>query len=228
MRINCQADSEVAERQFGQGCEKGVAEWVKVNALAARADADRFGATGFYRPEDMDSDPNSGDFRFCWTNTGNRSALNFGEVLCGTDTDPLNEGGVVDDPAFPGETTVTANQSVAIEVFLEGDADLNAPDNIAFQAQTGNVYVIEDSTNGDVFACLPDGEDRDEQTDGCVRVLTLKDRSAEPTGFIFDKSGSRAFLFVQHSNDSQAATLDRDGFPTDDLVMITGFRTTGN
>lgn len=26
---------------------------------------------------------------------------------------------------------------------------------------TGNIYVIEDHANGDVFACLPDGADRD-------------------------------------------------------------------
>lgn len=223
MRINCSSSGNPANRQFGQGCEKGRAEWVTVDPATARPDANRFGATGFYRPEDMDSDPNSDDVRFCWTNTGNRSALNFGEVLCGTDTDPLNTSGLVVDASFP-ETMSSATQTTFVEVFLEGDADLNQPDNIAFHAKTGNVYVIEDSTNGDVFACLPDGEDRDEQTDGCVRVLTLKDKSAEPTGFIFDRSGDRAYVFVQHTDDSQAGALANDGFGTDDLVVISGFR----
>jgi hypothetical protein len=227
MRINCTSNSDVASRLFGQGCEKGLAEWVKVGPLTARVDADRFGAVGFYRPEDMDLDPNSEALRFCWTNTGNRSALNFGEVLCAVDSDPLHFGLLTTDPSYP-ETQVTLSQSVSVEVFLEGDADLNQPDNIAFQAQTGNTYVIEDSSNGDVFACLPDGEDRDEQTDGCVRILTLKDASAEPTGFIFDAAGNRAYVFVQHSNDDLVPALDRDGFQTDDLIVIRGFGRFGN
>ena len=31
---------------------------------------------------------------------------------------------------------------------------------------------------GDVFACLPDGADRDIKSDGCVKILSVTDRSA--------------------------------------------------
>ena len=63
------------------------------------------------------------------------------------------------------------------------------PDNFAFQPKTGNHYVIEDNPNGDIFACLPDGADRDIKTDGCVKILSVKDTSAEPTGFKFTADG---------------------------------------
>jgi len=62
--------------------------------------------------------------------------------------------------------------------FVEGDGDFNSIDNLAFQPHSGNLYVIEDHSNGDVFACLPDGADRDIKSDGCVKILSVRDRSA--------------------------------------------------
>lgn len=156
--------------QYGQGCEIGSGAWVAVGAATARGDADRVGATGYYRPEDLEWDEEYiGDgVRFCWTNTGESDIANYGEVLCGVDRAPL-----VGDL---NQQTVTANR------FVEGDADFNQPDNFALQPKTGNHYVIEDNSNGDIFACLPDGKDRDIKTDGCVKILSVKDSSAEPTG----------------------------------------------
>jgi hypothetical protein len=49
---------------------KSNAVWVLVRALQARGDADRSGATGYYRPEDLSMDPNLDGLRFCFTNTG--------------------------------------------------------------------------------------------------------------------------------------------------------------
>lgn len=71
-------------QQFGQGCEIGDGAWVPVGAATARPDADVVGATGCYRPEDLELDPNyAGEgIRFCVANTGNASANNYGEVLC--------------------------------------------------------------------------------------------------------------------------------------------------
>ena len=84
---------------------------------------------------------------------------------------------------------------------LEGDADLNQPDNLAFQPVTGNMYVIEDHDFGDIWACLPDGEDRDIKTDGCVKILSVRDEKAEPTGFAFTGDGKTAYVHIQHSSD---------------------------
>ncbi len=176
----------------------------------ARKDANAKMATGFYRPEDLHSDPlyAGPGVRFCWTNTGNEGAKHYGEVVCGIDNDPL-----------VAEANV---RSVEVNRFVEGDLDFNAFDNLAFQPTTGNLYVIEDHNNGDVFACLRDGADRDIKSDGCVKMLSVKDTSAEPTGFIFSPDGRTAFVSIQHSNDTNMPLVD--GYATDDLLIITGFK----
>lgn len=196
--------------QYGQGCEIGSGAWVAVSAANARSDADQVGATGYYRPEDLEQDEEylGEGVRFCWTNTGASDIANYGEVLCGVDRAPL-----VADPA---QQTVTANR------FVEGDADLNQPDNFAFQPKTGNHYVIEDNSNGDIFACLPDGADRDIKSDGCVKILSVTDSSAEPTGFKFTADGRTAYLSIQHSSDGLMPKVD--DYATDDIIKITGFR----
>ena len=206
LQVSCQSTSQ----QFGQGCEIGNGAWINVSAANARTDANTAGATGYYRPEDLERDP---DFagpgtRFCWTNTGLADGGNYGEVLCAVDSAPL-----VADPA---QRTVVVNR------FVEGDQDMNQPDNFAFQPKTGNHYVIEDNPNGDIFACLPDGGDRDIKTDGCIKILSVKDTSAEPTGFKFTADGRTAYLSIQHSHDGQMPKFD--DYVTDDIIKITGFK----
>lgn len=206
LQVSCQSTSQ----QFGQGCEIGNGTWISVNAANARTDANTAGATGYYRPEDLERDP---DFvgpgtRICWTDTGLAEGGNYGEVLCAVDSTPL--------VADPSQRTVVVNR------FVEGDQDMNQPDNFAFQPKTGNHYVIEDNPNGDIFACLPDGVDRDIKTDGCVKILSVKDTSAEPTGFKFSADGRTAYLSIQHSNDGLMPKFD--DYPTDDIIKITGFR----
>jgi len=237
MRVTCSAGNS----QYGQGCQKGNAVWVQIDPLNARGEADRVGATGFYRPEDLVADPNytGPGLRFCFTNTGDAGALNFGEVLCAVDTDPLLVTTTL--VADLSGSMVTADALVDMQVFLEGDDTLTQPDNIDIQARTGNVYVIEDNPNGDIFACLPDGADRNVTTDGCVLLATLKDRTAEPTGFGFNARGDTAYFFIQHSADDNnpltrsnacpnpAALPEfvRDDFCTDDMIRITGFKLPG-
>ena len=69
-------------------------------------------------------------------------------------------------------------------------------------AHTGILYVLMDATtsaedpdftNDDVWACLLDGDDSDTLSDGCVRVMTLKDGNAEFTGIQFLADG-KSFL----------------------------------
>jgi secreted PhoX family phosphatase len=105
---------------------------------------------------------------------------------------------------------------------VEGDLDFNSFDNLDFQPVTGNVYVIEDHDNGDIFACLPDGADRDIKSDGCVKMLSVNDSSAEPTGFLFSEDGKTAYVSIQHSDDANMPLVD--GYATDDVIKITGFR----
>lgn len=209
LQVSCRNDRQ----QFGQGCEIGAGAWLPINAATARANADAAGATGFYRPEDLEIDPHFIDasqpdaVRFCWTNTGNEGAQHYGEVLCGIDRAPMSAD--------------AQQRSVAINRFVEGDADFNQPDNIAFQPSSRNVFVIEDHPNGDIFACLPDGGDRDIKSDGCVKILSVKDSSAEPTGFFFAPDGKTAYLSIMHSDDTNMPR--HNDFGTDDILKITGF-----
>jgi hypothetical protein len=209
MQVSC-----TTGQQYGQGCEIGNAAWVMVNAATARSDANAAGATGYYRPEDLHEDPmyqdetNPEAVRFCWANTGNEGAKNYAEVVCGVDSAPL--------------TASNTQRTVVVNRFVEGDTDFNSFDNLAFQPGTGNLYVIEDHNNGDIFACLPDGMDRDIKTDGCVKMLSVKDSSAEPTGFLFDASGRTAYVSIQHSNDTNMPLVD--GYRSDDVLKITGFK----
>jgi hypothetical protein len=57
--------------------------------------------------------------------------------------------------------------------------------------KTGNHSVIEDNPNGDFFARLPDGADRDLKTDGCVKILSVKDSSAESSALSSLQTGGR-------------------------------------
>lgn len=207
MQVSC-----TTGQQYGQGCEVGNAAWLPVSAANARTDAFKVGATGYYRPEDLELDPMykdaNGGVRMCWMDTQNRGAQMYGELVCAVDNAPM--------------TASSSQRTVVVNRLLEGDMDMNQHDNIEFQPLTGNVYVIEDNNNGDIFACLPDGTDRDIKSDGCVKILSVKDSSAEPTGFKFTPDGKTAYLSIQHSNDTNMSLVD--DYRTDDLIKITGFK----
>ncbi|CAA9892147.1 conserved exported hypothetical protein [Candidatus Methylobacter favarea] len=238
-QASCQSRTSSSFPQFGQGCEIGEGAWVKVDTANLRASAFANSATGFYRPEDGHFDPMYTDagVKFCWTNTGNSGAQNYGEVVCLIDANPAGSGEkTVNNPdvnanglTYLADSTESKGFAVAAaNRVVEGDTDLNQPDNLAFQPVTGNMYVIEDNPFGDIWACLPDGEDRDVKTDGCVKVLSVRDSSAEPTGFAFTADGKTAYVHVQHSNDMACVAgsdcAPRDDYATDDLIRITGFK----
>lgn len=212
MQVQCQG----GEIQFGQGCEVGKAAWIEVDPVNARADALQKGATGYYRPEDLHQDMSyqGTGIRFCGANTGNEEAHNYAEVICTIDLAPTE----APEANADGELVFTTE----VNRFLEGDTIANSFDNLSFQGNLSTLYVVEDHPNGEIWACLADGADRDIKTDGCVRVFAVKDTSAEPTGFIFSDDGLTAYLSIQHSDDSNVAKLDDYG--TDDLIRITGFK----
>ncbi|MEO6697542.1 MAG: alkaline phosphatase PhoX [Gammaproteobacteria bacterium] len=217
---------------YGQGSEIGKGVWMMINA-ALYIDAvgninlgsaqNALGLTGYYRPEDMERDPiaaKNGLVRNCWANTGRttnavssdiENSHNYGEIMCLADV---------------AETSATTGHAPIITRFVAGDRDMNHFDNVAFQPHTGNLYTLEDSgtralnadgtlkelRGTDIWACLPDGKDRDVQSDGCVRVLSVKDTDAEPTGWIFDASGERAYVNIQHRSTGKGALLRIEGF----------------
>jgi len=222
-------------RDNGEGAEIGQGIWVAVDFLTYRDGNDNtvlrdaqtaLKFTGYYRPEDMDQDPIAaarGEIRVCWTNTGRmsnggNSAVEtgsiYGEVMCLTDVPTGTAGG----GAVP-----------TVRRFIAGDRDANYFDNVAFQPKTGNLVVLEDGEvvvvkedgtqelrGNDIWMCLPDGADRDVQSDGCIRIVSLRDTSAEPTGFIFTGSGETAYLNIQHREAGAGALLKISGFRVQD------------
>jgi len=108
-------------------------------------------------------------------------------------------------------------------------------DNVAFQPHTGNLVILEDNSvesvkslnplttelrGNDLWMCLPDGKDDDVLTDGCVRFASIRDTSADPTGFIFLGSGESAFVNIQHRAVNDALGKANHGA----LIKISGFK----
>jgi hypothetical protein len=53
---------------------------------------------------------------------------------------------------------------------------------------------------------------RPEDADGCIRVATLNDPTAEWTGGIFDASGRHFYVSVQHNITGSGVILDITGW----------------
>lgn len=208
--------------ETGQGTQRGAGRWIgpvdwddpdDPNDTSSTLWARENNATGFYRPEDLHIDTRyvGPGVRVLWANTQRADSQHFGEVLSMTDLEPASS------ESLP-----------VVQTFIEGNARFNHPDNLDVQPRTGNVYVVEDSQFGEVYACLRDGADSDLQSDGCVPMLSVVDPNAEPSGFVFDGTGTRAFLHVQHGQ-QPASLLDFESNPvngqTDDLIVIEGFKT---
>lgn len=50
----------------------------------------------------------------------------------------------------------------------------------------------------------------------------MVDSDAEPTGLFFGKDGRTAYLSMMHTNDANMPLVN--GWPTDDIVKIIGFK----
>jgi uncharacterized protein DUF839 len=196
---------------YGQGTQTGKGVWVPIPAAVnanLNAQAALLKLTGYYRPEDLELDPQAlaaGNVRFCGNNTGNEGDdSNFGEALCFTD-------GTV--------AQALANTGVPEAQFLViGTPELAMPDNFAWQPGTGNFVLHEDGDgpavgrNNDLWACLDDGKDDDLLSDGCLRAATLNDLTAEWTGGFFDPTGKRFIVSVQHNITGHGVLLSIEGW----------------
>jgi Alkaline phosphatase PhoX len=232
---------------WGQGAETGNGAWVAVNLggagvqdgngniiLRTAQALQRF--TGYYRPEDMDIDPiaaEDGVFRACWANTGRMSHTDSSlvensnvkaEIMC-----------LVENPPSTFAANPVTGTIPTVDRFFAGSQERGMFDNVAFQPHTGNLVVLEDNSvtsvkslnplvtelrGNDMWICLPDGDDDDVQTDGCVRFASIRDTSAEPSGFIFLGSGESAFVSIQHRAVNDAAGPGNHGA----LIKISGFK----
>jgi secreted PhoX family phosphatase len=211
----------------GQGNEFGRGVWVPITGTAPinlRAAASALKLTAFYRPEDMSVDQEAledGDVRVCGTNTGQdipdsdpNGDNHWGEVYCVTDG------------------TVTAASTIAVangintasipeyHPLVLGNVDFAMPDNIDIQPRRGNFLLTEDGEgpvfptprNNDIWSCLDDGDDADTLSDACVRLMTLNDLTAEPTGGFFDGDGDHYYVSIQHNITGHGVILDVYGW----------------
>ena len=199
----------------GQGTQTGFGKWIQVcngmtcNDADLRAQAATLKLTGYYRPEDIDIDraaETAGRVRFCANNTGNEEDdQSYGETVC------LTDGTLAE--------AVANTSTPEVQYLVIGSPAYAMPDNIAYQPGRGNWIVHEDADttylrphNDDLWDCLPDGADEDLLSDGCIRIATLNDLTAEWTGGIFDATGSRFFVSVQHNISDKGVVLEITGW----------------
>jgi hypothetical protein len=198
---------------YGQGREFGFGQWIPLPDAPnpnVEEEGRTAGLTGYFRPEDLSLDPvalANGNVRMCSPDTGDETNHLYGQVVCITD-------GTVEQAQAN-----SAKPEVQPFVFGGTSQGINMPDNIAFQPHTNNVVLHEDAEttfetphNNDLWSCLPDGQDQDLLSDGCVRIATLNDLTAEWTGGIFDASGQHFYVSVQHNISGAATILDITGW----------------
>ncbi len=99
---------------------------------------------------------------------------------------------------------VKAGRNVPVETSTI--TGLDNPDNLAIDA-SGNVYVLEDNTPGDIWCATPDG-DGDGLADDVVLFASLSTPGSEPTGLCFGKDPKAAFVNVQHSSSGNDMTIE--------------------
>lgn len=193
---------------YGQGSQTGLGSWIVVPGLDLTAQAGALKLTGYYRPEDLELDfaaVDAGNVRLCGNNTGNESQdRNYGETIC------LSDGTL----AQAADTATLSTPEVHYLVI--GYPEFAMMDNIAYQPGRGNWVSHEDGDqllgNNDLLDCLPDGADDNQLSDGCIRIGTLNDLEAEWTGGIFDASGTRFFVSVQHNVTGHGVVLEITGW----------------
>src|SRR5512147_2215042 len=80
----------------------------------------------------------------------------------------------------------------------------------------GNLPLVrdgrEEGRNNDLWSCLADGDDADTLSDGCIRIGTLNDLTAEWTGGVFDRYGDHFYVSVQHNATGHGVVLDITGW----------------
>jgi hypothetical protein len=215
LRLGKRVDSGSGAIDFGQGTQLGFGTWVlacdncQTGDTNLRSLTPTLKLTGYYRPEDVDIDGTAlaaGNVRFCADNTGNEENDQlWGETVC------------VSDGTLAAAAANTSTPEA--QLLLVGNPGLAMPDNIAFQPGRGNWIIHEDADttylaphNNDLWDCLPDGMDEDLLSDGCLRIATLNDLTAEWTGGIFDASGQRFWVSIQHNASGKGLVLEITGW----------------
>jgi hypothetical protein len=215
LRLGKRVDSSSGAIDYGQGTQLGFGTWVlacdncETGDISLRNLTPTLKLTGYYRPEDIDIDGSAlaaGNVRYCGNNTGNEENDQlWGETVC------ISDGTLAESAA----NTATPEA----QLLVAGHPGLAMPDNMAHQPGRGTWIIHEDADteyltphNNDLWDCLADGADEDLLTDGCLRIASLNDLTAEWTGGIFDAEGQRFWVSVQHNVTGKGIVLEITGW----------------
>jgi hypothetical protein len=173
----------------------GSATWVPLDRAAVQVDSDAAaaaaGATGYNRPEDIETADSTGNSR------GGQALF-----VAVTGDDSVYK---VDlrQPAG-GKEHLTAAVSAYVRAGVNAPADFDSPDNLALD-HNGNLYITEDpggsapakTLGDDIWVAVPSrgGAPTAEDT---VRFASITDCNAEPTGIYFSKDGNTLYVNIQH------------------------------
>ena len=225
---------------FGQGNEFGRGVWVEVTnrgdvggaPINLRNAGMTLKVTSYYRPEDASLDEkllSQGIVRFCGTNTGqdipaatSNGDNHWGEVYCFRDGTVDTAGLISTSTQTVSGVTYAINNATVPEYqpLVFGTLDFAMMDNIAYQAGKGNWVINEDGEgptyssprNNDIWSCLDDGADTDTLSDACVKVMSLNDLTAESTGGVFDATGRKYYVSIQHNKTGHGLILEVSGW----------------
>jgi secreted PhoX family phosphatase len=173
------------------GDRTGPAEWVALDRAQVRINADAAAeavqATGYARPEDVETG----------TSTGRDPHGNFLYVAATGEDRVL----AIDLSAEPNGQAFVSDY---VRDGVNAPADFDLPDNLALDKH-GNLFIAEDPGGGaptktrgdDVWVTRPDLANP-RQGQPVERFLSITDCEAEPTGIYFSKSGRSLFIDVQH------------------------------
>jgi uncharacterized protein len=180
------------------GDRTGEAEWVQLNQAQVEVNADvaaaAVGATGYNRPEDVETATSTGN---------NRGGANTLYVAV---TGPGDNRILAIDLREPngGTNHETAFVYDYVKVGLNAPADFEWPDNVALD-KNGNLYITEDPATApatgrgdDIWVAVAPAGGQHGPASSVVRFASLTDCSAEPTGIYFDLSGTTLFVHAQH------------------------------
>lgn len=179
------------------GDRTGWGVWVPLDRHDVRIDSDAeaaaAGATGFNRPEDVETSQSTGDDR-----RGNRMlyvAVTAEHRVLAIDLHPF--GGRAHD----GQVLV----SDYVRQGVNAPSDFSWPDNLALDRQ-GNLFITEDP-GGNFAGGKRQGDDiwmaafdpsNSAHAASTSRFATITDCEAEPTGIYMSRSGKSLFVNIQH------------------------------
>ena len=197
------------------GDRTGEAIWVPLDRQLVQIDADAaatmVGATGYARPEDVETATSTGNDRNPSENlyvavTDENRVLRIELGPRRHDDDDDDDRAEWDDEAR-GERGAAATAFVSdyVRQGVNAPADFTNPDNLALD-KAGNLFITEDTPTPpgmDIWMATPASR-HTWMAASTVRFASLTDCGAEPSGIYFDLTGTVLFANVLHRGEPAA------------------------